>query len=317
MLIIFLQCRDLKKYYRVNRGRKAEVLKALDGAALSLSGNESVGIVGESGCGKSTLLRLLLRLEEPTAGEVVFRGQSLNSCPGKKLLFYRREVQSVFQDAAASINPRMTAGQAIAEPLLNIADKLNGAALKARVKEAMAQVGLNPGSSNRYPHEFSGGQQRRIALARAIIARPRLIICDEATSGLDVSVQAQLLNLLQDIRRDNGVQYLFVTHDLAAVRYLCSRLVVMYGGQVVEELPAALLSQALHPYTRALAFSEPDLLNVKNPVVLEGEPPDPAAFPTGCRFYPRCPESLERCSSEVPLLKKVQTGRLAACWRHI
>jgi len=317
LLIIFLQCRDLKKYYRVNRGRKAEVLKALDGAALSLSGNESVGIVGESGCGKSTLLRLLLRLEEPTAGEVVFRGQSLNSCPGKKLLFYRREVQSVFQDAAASINPRMTAGQAIAEPLLNIADKLNGAALKARVKEAMAQVGLNPGSSNRYPHEFSGGQQRRIALARAIIARPRLIICDEATSGLDVSVQAQLLNLLQDIRRDNGVQYLFVTHDLAAVRYLCSRLVVMYGGQVVEELPAALLSQALHPYTRALAFSEPDLLNVKNPVVLEGEPPDPAAFPTGCRFYPRCPESLERCSSEVPLLKKVQTGRLAACWRHI
>ena len=317
MLIIFLQCRDLKKYYRVNRGRKAEVLKALDGAALSLSGNESVGIVGESGCGKSTLLRLLLRLEEPTAGEVVFRGQSLNSCPGKKLLFYRREVQSVFQDAAASINPRMTAGQAIAEPLLNIADKLNGAALKARVKEAMAQVGLNPGSSNRYPHEFSGGQQRRIALARAIIARPRLIICDEATSGLDVSVQAQLLNLLQDIRRDNGVQYLFVTHDLAAVRYLCSRLVVMYGGQVVEELPAALLSQALHPYTRALAFSEPDLLNVKNPVVLEGEPPDPAAFPTGCRFYPRCPESLERCSIEAPLLKKVQTGRLVACWRHI
>ncbi len=317
MLTIFLQCCELKKYYPVNRGRKAEVLKALDGVTLGLSGNESVGIVGESGCGKSTLLRLLLRLENPTAGEVFFREQNLNSCSGNKLLFYRREVQAVFQDAAASINPRMTAGQAIAEPLLNTQDNLKKAALKERVMESMAQVGLNPDGSNRYPHEFSGGQQRRIALARAIIARPRLIICDEATSGLDVSVQAQLLNLLQDLRRDNGVQYLFVTHDLAAVRYLCSRLVVMYGGQIVEELPTALLSQALHPYTRALALSEPDLISVKEPVVLEGEPPDPAAFPPGCRFYPRCPEAIQRCSSEMPLLKKAQTERMVACWRHV
>lgn len=314
---MFLQCRDLKKYYRVNRGRKAEILKALDGAALTLSGNESVGIVGESGCGKSTLLRLLLMLENPTAGEVFFHGQKLNGCPEKKLLFYRREVQSVFQDAAASINPRMTAGQAIAEPLLNNQNNLKAAAVKEKVKESMLRVGLNPDGLNRYPHEFSGGQQRRIALARAIVARPRLIICDEATSGLDVSVQAQLLNLLQDLRRDNGVQYLFVTHDLAAVRYLCSRLVVMYGGQIVEELPTAQLSQALHPYTRALAFSEPDLLNIREPVVLEGEPPDPAAFPAGCRFYPRCQEPLERCSGEMPMLKKVQTLRSVACWRHI
>jgi len=289
----------------------------LDGVNLTLAGDESVGLVGESGCGKSTLLRLLLRLEKPTGGEVFFGDQNINECPEKKLLYYRREVQAVFQDAAASINPRMTAGQAIAEPLLNTPGSFKTAALKAKVREAMTQVGLNPDSSNRYPHEFSGGQQRRIALARAIIARPRLIICDEATSGLDVSVQAQLLNLLQDIRKGNELQYLFVTHDLAAVRYLCSRLVVMYGGKVVEELPTAQLARALHPYTVALALSEPDLLHIKDPVILEGEPPDPAAFPPGCRFYPRCPKPLERCGRELPPLKEVQTGRLVACWKHL
>ncbi len=280
-----------------------------------MTGDESIGVVGESGCGKSTLLRLLLRLEEPTAGEVMFRGQNLNRFPDKSLLYYRREVQAVFQDAAASLNPRLTAGKAVSEPLLNINGRYNKFELKEKVKEVMARVGLNPGSLDRFPHEFSGGQQRRIALARALIARPRMIICDEATSGLDVSVQAQLLNLFLDLRAEHGVQYLFVSHDLAAVRYLCPLLVVMYGGRVVEELPTALLGQARHPYTRALALSEPDLLSFKEPLILEGEPPDPAAFPRGCRFYPRCPDRQGQCENEDPTLTAVEPGWKVACWK--
>lgn len=313
--MIFLQCRNLGKYYRVKRGLKTEVVKALDGVDLALTGSESIGIVGESGCGKSTLLRLLLRLEEPTTGEVIFRGHSLNRFPESKLLFYRREVQAVFQDAAASLDPRLPVGRTVSEPQLNINGGCRRAELREKVKETLNRVGLNPADLDRYPHEFSGGQQRRIALARALIANPRMIICDEATSGLDISVQAQLLNLLLDLRVEDGLQYLFVSHDLAAVRYLCPLLVVMYGGQVVEELPTKLLGQALHPYTRALAISELDLFGFKEPPILKGEPPDPAAFPRGCRFYPRCPDRLKRCENENPPLRTVEPGWKAACFK--
>ncbi len=316
MFLIFLKCSELSKHYQVKRGRKKDTLKALDNVDFSLTGDVSVGVVGESGCGKSTLLKLLLGLENPTYGEIEFKGHVISNRPERELRFYRQEVQAVFQDAAASLNPRLSVKKAVAEPLINYNPDLKRNKLEEKVTEALILVGLDPARANRFPHEFSGGQQRRIALARALIARPHLILCDEATSGLDVSVQAQLLNLLKDLRESCGLQYLFVSHDLAVVRYLCPHLIVMYGGQIVEELPTSKLHDALHPYTRALIFSEPELFRSKKPFILQGEPPDPAAFPPGCRFYPRCPVRENRCESKMPALIEIEQGRKVACWKQ-
>ena len=275
--------------------------------------NKSIGLVGESGCGKSTLLRLLLKLEEPTAGEIYFRGRCLNGIRANKLLFFRKEVQAVFQDAASSLNPRLTIGQVVAEPLMNLNGTSSKHELWEKTAETLEQVGLDPKDAESFPHEFSGGQQRRIALARALIARPALILCDEATSGLDVSVQAQLLNLLLDLQQEYGLNYLFVSHDLAVVRYLCPQLAVMYGGRIVEELATADLKKSLHPYTQALVSSEPDLQRPIKLKLLDGEPPDPAAFPPGCRFYPRCPRRQTGCKKVDPPLTELAPGRRVAC----
>ncbi len=311
----FLAGRGLSRHYNQLRGRRREQIRAVDGVDLIVPEDISLGLVGESGSGKSTLMRLFLRLEEPTEGKLYFQGRLLNRLPEKELYSFRQQVQAVFQDAAASLNPRMTVESLIAEPLLNFMKTLSRREKNEKVGEVLTQVGLVKGDGARYPHEFSGGQLRRIALARALITRPRLILCDEATSGLDVSVQARLLNLLLDLRQEYRVNYLFVTHDLAAVRYLCSHIAVMYAGRLVEELPAASLKQALHPYTRALLEAEPDLWGSRADPPLSGEPPDPASFPSGCRFHPRCAVKLERCSREAPRMDQVFSEHRVACWR--
>ena len=255
-------------------------------------------------------------LEKPTAGSVYFNGFQVDPGKNSKLKDYRGSVQAVFQDAGASLNPRLKVGVSIAEPLLNLSEKLSGSETAARVNRVLSQVGLDPHSAGRYPHEFSGGQQRRIALARALVADPDLIICDEATSGLDVSVQAQLLNLLLDLHREEEISYLFVSHDLAVVRYLCHNLLVMYGGRIVEELPSSDLACALHPYTLALAAAEPSLKTRTNSASQVGEPPDPAAYPQGCRFNPRCSVKKNICNKEYPPLIEVSGGHRLACWLY-
>ncbi len=302
----------LTRHYPQPGGRRRERIRAVDGVDLAVPENASLGLVGESGSGKSTLLRLLLKLEKPTRGTLLFRGRPLNGLPEKELRPFRQAIQAVFQDAAASLNPRMTVENLVGEPLRNFA-AMAVPERKERVKEMLDQVGLSPGDCSRYPHEFSGGQLRRIALARALVARPRLILCDEATSSLDVSVQARLLNLLADLREQFRVNYLFVSHDLAAVRYLCSRVAVMYAGRIVEELPAASLKEALHPYTRALLDAEPVLWGSRATPLLAGEPPEPASFPPGCRFHPRCFAKRDICSEIAPPMKQVSAEHRVAC----
>lgn len=309
--MILLEGRELSKDYRQG-GRR---IRAVDGVDISIREHEALGLVGESGSGKSTLLRLLLGLERPGSGALFFRGEALNKVPGRRWPQFRREVQAVFQDAAASLNPRLTVGRIVSEPLINFTPALDRRRIVERVDTVLMQVGLQGGDRRRYPHEFSGGQQRRIALARALAPDPALVLCDEATSGLDLSVQARLLNLFLDLRESCRAGFLFVSHDLAAVRYLCSRVAVIYAGQIVEELPAGELQRPLHPYTQALLAAEPHLFSPSTMRPLEGEPPDPAAFPSGCRFHPRCPEKMKRCREESPPLTEVAAGHRAACFR--
>ena len=259
------------------------------------------------------MLRLLLKLEKPSEGDILFHGMSYSEFTDKKTIEFRREVQAIFQDAAASLNPRLTVGRLVAEPLTNFRGSFSESAIKEKVAVVLEQVGLDSMSINRYPHEFSGGQQRRIAIARAMIAQPKLILCDEATSGLDVSVQAQLLNLLLDLQQKRGLHYLFVSHDLAIVRYLCPQIMVMYGGQIIETIPTSMLKMAAHPYTVALLAAEPALQPDKKIKLLEGEPPDPADYGPGCRFYPRCSERNKECLFENPSLKEIQAGHQVAC----
>lgn len=309
--MILLEGRGLSRNYRQG-GRR---IRAVDGVDITIREHEALGLVGESGSGKSTLLRLLLRLERPDSGELYFRGEPLNGVSGRRRGHFRREVQAVFQDAAASLNPRLTVGQIVSEPLINFRPELDRRRFVERVDKILIQMGLQSGDRRRYPHEFSGGQQRRIALARALVADPALILCDEATSGLDLSVQARLLNLLLDLRESCRAGFLFVTHDLAAVRYLCSRVAVIYAGRIVEELPAEELQSPLHPYTQALLAAEPQLFGSSAIFPLKGEPPDPSAFPPGCRFHPRCPVKMKRCREESPFLIKKAPDRRVACFR--
>ncbi len=272
--------------------------------------------MGESGCGKSTLLRLLLQLEKPSEGDILFRGKSFSNFTDENRLEFRREVSAVFQDAAASLNPRLTLSRLVAEPLTNFQNSLSGSAMEEKVMAVLEQVGLDSIYTNRYPHELSGGQQRRIAIARAMIAKPKLILCDEATSGLDISVQAQLLNLLLDLQQEHGLHYLFVSHDLSIVRYLCPHIMVMYGGQIVETIPTSMLNMVAHPYTEALLAAEPALLPDKKLKLLEGEPPDPADYGSGCRFYSRCARRETLCRQEAPQLKEIEPDHRVACWLH-
>ena len=310
----FIQTRELtKKYYTYSGWKKEMPVLAVDNISLSIDKDRTIGIVGESGCGKSTLLRLLLCLEPPTSGSIFHDDKDLTALGDKELKFYRRKVQAVFQDPASSLNQRFTVRKIILEPLNNFYPEIPGREKELTAAGILEQVGLQKADMNRFPHELSGGQQRRVAIARALSIKPQLIVCDEATSGLDVSVQAQILNLLVDLRDTFKINYIFVSHDLAAVRYLCPKVAVMYAGKIVEILSAPTKDSALHPYTKALLTGEPDFQGNKGLTVLTGEPPDASKYPSGCRFHPRCPEATRICKEVNPELTEISQGHKAAC----
>ncbi|MGH3661799.1 MAG: ABC transporter ATP-binding protein [Micromonosporaceae bacterium] len=314
-----LSAHDLTKHFPMRSGvfrRAAGQIKAVDGIDLEVRAGETLGLVGESGCGKSTTARLLLRLMRPTRGEVRFQGEDLLAMSGSRLRQTRRQMQIVFQDPQASLNPRMSAGSIVAEPL-----RTHGydGTLRDRVRELLELVGLRPEHADRYPHEFSGGQRQRVGIARAIALNPKLIICDEAVSALDVSVQAQIVNLLQDLQERLGLTYIFIAHDLAVVENMCDRVSVMHLGKIVESgARAQIFGAARHPYTASLlsAVPAPDPMRERQRqrVVLAGEPPSPARPPSGCSFHPRCPQAQDDCVVNTPTLEPDAEGRLTACW---
>jgi len=315
-----LEVEQLAVHYPVRSGVVGQAkahLKAVDGVSFSLAAGETLGLVGESGCGKSTLARAVVRLVRPTAGRVVFAGEELTKMDGAALRARRRGFQMIFQDPYGSIDPRFSVADIVGEPL-DIHRLSSGKAdRRERIAGLLEAVGLEPAYAERYPHEFSGGQRQRLGIARALAVEPRLLVCDEPVSALDVSVQAQIINLLQDLQAQRGLACLFIAHDLAVVGHISRRVMVMYLGQIVEMAPAqALIATPAHPYTRALLAAVPELAPEakRPPMVLAGEVPSPTAPPAGCRFHPRCPlAQLPRCASEAPTLRELAPGRWAAC----
>ena len=314
-----LEVRNLKVHFPVKHGVFSRVnawVKAVDDVSLTVAPGETVGLVGESGCGKTTLGRAIIRLLEPTAGSVTFEGEDITTLEGASLRERRRRFQMIFQDPVGSLNPRMTVGQIIGEALdihHLVADEQ---AREARIGQLLKDVGLNPQHAQRYPHEFSGGQRQRIGIARALAVEPKLIVCDEPVSALDVSVQAQIINLLQDLQREHGLAYLFIAHDLAVVEHISHRVVVMYLGKVVEAAASkAVVTQPKHPYTQALLSAVPvvDPDSKRQRIVLPGDVPSPINPPSGCPFHPRCPVAEARCKTEVPALREITPGHFAAC----
>ena len=304
-----LSVEDLHAHY----GAGADLLPAVDGVSFRIAEGETVGLVGESGCGKSTLGKALLRLLAPAAGRIVFDGQDITALTQRQLRDYRRQVQMVFQDPFGSLNPRHTIGEILHGPLTvhGVRDRPER---RRRTSAVLDRVGLPEQSVERYPHEFSGGQRQRLGIARALILEPRLIVCDEPVSALDLSIQAQILNLLAEMKRDLGLSYLFISHDLSVVRYFADRVLVMYLGRIVESGSwHSLWSRPLHPYTKALIQAVPDPARRREAAPLTGDLPSARNLPSGCRFHPRCPIATPRCAVEEPLSREFGQDRTAAC----
>ncbi len=316
-----LEVRHLVKHFPVGGGflgRGAGLVRAVDDVSFTIRRGETLGLVGESGCGKTTTGRAILQLERATSGQVLFEGRDLTTLDEVELRDVRRRMQVIFQDPYGSLNPRMTVGQMLAEPLAVHGIVRESAGRAARVRELLERVGLLPQHAFRYPHELSGGQRQRVGIARALAMEPTLIVCDEPVSALDVSIQAQIINLLEDLQRELGLTYLFIAHDLAVVRHISDRIVVMYLGKIVEIADRrALYEDPQHPYTKALLAAvpipDPELEARRERVVLGGEVPSPLNPPTGCVFHPRCPIAVDRCPREVPELREIQPGHRAAC----
>jgi peptide/nickel transport system ATP-binding protein len=322
---ILLEVKDLKKHFPIKRGllsRTVGHVKAVDGVSFYVREGETLGLVGESGSGKTTTGRMILRAHDPTAGEVWFADREMGQIniaelDKARLKRLRRNIQMIFQDPYSSLNPRMTLQQIVGEPLL-VNNVARGKQLTDRVAELLDVVGLRPQYMSRYPHAFSGGQRQRIGIARALALHPQLVVCDEPVSALDVSVQAQILNLLQDLQKQFGLTYLFVAHDLSVVEHISDRVAVMYVGKLAESAPTAeLFTSPKHPYTEALlsAVPKPDPRIRTEPMVLSGEVADPANPPSGCYFHPRCRYKVDRCATETPVLREITPGHFVSCHR--
>jgi len=317
-----LEVRQLAMHFPVTEGialrRKVGEVKAVDGVDFCIERGETLGLVGESGCGKTTTGRCILRLERPTGGQILFDGQDINQMSRTELLSLRRRMQVIFQDPYSSLNPRMKVGDIIGEPIKVHAVERDAGRRRARVRELLSVCGLDPKFADRYPHEMSGGQRQRVGIARALALDPQFIVCDEAVSALDVSIQAQIVNLLEDLRERFGLTYLFIAHDLSVVRHLCQRVAVMYLGRIVETAASdELFDNPLHPYTQALLSAVP----VPDPRIEasrdfrppQGEVPSPMNPPSGCVFHPRCPIAVENCRRERPALRELRPGHWVAC----
>jgi oligopeptide transport system ATP-binding protein len=316
-----VEVEHLVKHFPIKEGmlvdHEVAAVHAVDDVSLTLHEGETLGLVGESGCGKSTLCRAIMQLVKPTSGSVRFRGQELVGRSRKEMEPVRREMQMVFQDPFASLNPRKRVGQIVGDPL-RLHGIASGAELRRGVQELLDRVGLAAEHYNRYPHEFSGGQRQRIGIARALALRPKVIIADEPVSALDVSIQAQIINLLEDLQEEFGLSYIFVAHDLGVVRHVSDRIAVMYLGKIVERSPGSLLyERPIHPYSEALLSAvpipDPKANAGRHPVVLEGDVPSPVDPPSACRFHTRCPWATEVCSAEEPPLVDYDSGQAAAC----
>ena len=318
-----LEVEHLQKYFKVNTGTfRKEYVQAVQDVSFYVYEGETLGIVGESGCGKTTMGRSILRLIEPTGGKIVYDGQVIYDKSLKKqpdMLPFRKQMQIIFQDPSASLDPRMTVGEIIGEALLIHRPDLKGEAYNDRIKELLSIVGLNTEHANRFPHEFSGGQQQRVGIARALAVEPRFIVCDEPISALDVSIQSQIVNMLEDFQKERALTYLFIAHDISVVRHISNRIGVMYLGQMVELAESyELCSNPIHPYTKSLISAvplpDPVKTRAKKRIVLEGDVPSPLNPPTGCRFHTRCPFATEKCKQAQPEWKEYGKDHFAACF---
>ena len=315
-----LEVKNLKKYFDASSGlfgKNKKYVQAVDDVSFELKKGETLGLVGESGCGKSTTGRTIIKLYEPTEGQIIFKGQDISKLKKSEMLPFRKNMQMIFQDPYASLNTRMTVGDIIAEPL-----EIHGMATKAEMKDKVQQllhdVGLNPDHAARYPHEFSGGQRQRIGIARALAVEPDFIICDEPISALDVSIQAQVVNMLEDLQKNRGLTYLIIAHDLSMVKYISDRIGVMYLGKMVEmTFSDELYKNPLHPYTQALLSAipipDPDIAKQSHRILLTGDVPSPIDPPSGCRFRTRCPKAMDICKEAEPQMKELAPGHFCAC----
>ena len=319
---VLLEVKGLKKYFTITKGilfqREVGAVKAVDHVSFNIYEGETLGLVGESGCGKTTTGRTILQLYKPTDGQVVFAGENLTEKNPKDMRKLRYRMQMIFQDPMASLNPRWTISTSISEPL-QVHQNLGNAEKLERVEQLLELVQLNSYYVNRYPHEFSGGQLQRIGIARALATSPEFIVCDEPISALDVSIQAQIVNLLEDLQGELGLTYLFIAHDLSMVRHICDRVAVMYLGIIAELADRDdLYNDPLHPYTQALLSAvpipDPRTTRSRNRIILEGDPPSPADPHSGCRFHPRCPLATDQCKQETPEFREVKPNHWVACW---